>query len=204
MLSSTLHRQDRGLAAAYRDELLGKESGVCKGIGSSQHLFRPGFISNGPQGALLPVGTGIARQSQTVEMSSFRFSARALWARELLTRRLIWPRYFLFRRSSFAKTNSIPRRRLKTRTPRGRLLIVSAHSASRPFAPTVGISSICDEPAKPQSLGLAVGGDLRRSRSPPTASKLIRRAMTAVTTMRLNFSRRATSLRAPLSTARAR
>jgi 2-oxoisovalerate dehydrogenase E1 component len=44
------------------DELLGKESGVCKGIGSSQHLFRPGFISNGPQGALLPVGTGIARR----------------------------------------------------------------------------------------------------------------------------------------------
>jgi 2-oxoisovalerate dehydrogenase E1 component len=44
------------------DELLGKADGVCKGIGSSQHLFCPGFISNGPQGALLPVGGGIAQR----------------------------------------------------------------------------------------------------------------------------------------------
>lgn len=42
------------------DELLGLESGVCKGIGSSQHLFAKGFLSNGPQGALVPVATGIA------------------------------------------------------------------------------------------------------------------------------------------------
>lgn len=41
-------------------ELLGDESGVCKGIGSSQHLYVPGFLSNGTQGSLLPVGTGIA------------------------------------------------------------------------------------------------------------------------------------------------
>jgi 2-oxoisovalerate dehydrogenase E1 component len=44
------------------DELLGLETGVCKGIGSSQHLFAPGFLSNGPQGALLPVGTGMAHK----------------------------------------------------------------------------------------------------------------------------------------------
>jgi len=42
------------------DELMGLESGVCKGIGSSQHLYAPGFMSNGPQAALLPVATGIA------------------------------------------------------------------------------------------------------------------------------------------------
>ncbi len=42
------------------DELMGLESGVCKGIGSSQHLFAPGFLSNGPQAALVPVATGIA------------------------------------------------------------------------------------------------------------------------------------------------
>jgi len=42
------------------DELMGLESGVCRGIGSSQHLFANGFLSNGPQGALLPVGSGIA------------------------------------------------------------------------------------------------------------------------------------------------
>ena len=42
------------------DELMGLETGVCKGIGSSQHLFKQGFVSNGPQGALLPIGTGMA------------------------------------------------------------------------------------------------------------------------------------------------
>lgn len=42
------------------DELMGLESGVCKGIGSSQHLYAKGFLSNGIQGALMPVGTGIA------------------------------------------------------------------------------------------------------------------------------------------------
>jgi len=42
------------------DELMGLKSGVCKGIGSSQHLYSHGFLSNGPQAALVPVGTGIA------------------------------------------------------------------------------------------------------------------------------------------------
>ena len=43
------------------DELLGKYDGVSKGIGSSQHLYYKGFLSNGPQGNLLPVGTGISK-----------------------------------------------------------------------------------------------------------------------------------------------
>ncbi|MCA9262178.1 MAG: hypothetical protein KDA61_23330, partial [Planctomycetales bacterium] len=41
------------------DELLGLSTGVSKGIGSSQHLFKDNFISNGTQGSLLPVGSGI-------------------------------------------------------------------------------------------------------------------------------------------------
>jgi 2-oxoisovalerate dehydrogenase E1 component len=41
------------------DELMGLNSGVCKGIGSSQHLFAKGFLSNGPQASLVPVATGI-------------------------------------------------------------------------------------------------------------------------------------------------
>ncbi|MEM7100818.1 MAG: thiamine pyrophosphate-dependent enzyme [Pseudomonadota bacterium] len=45
---------------ALIDELMGLKSGVCQGVGSSQHLFAEGFLSNGPQGALLPVGAGIA------------------------------------------------------------------------------------------------------------------------------------------------
>ena len=44
------------------DELIGLDSGVCHGVGSSQHLFSSGFISNGPQGALIPVALGIAKQ----------------------------------------------------------------------------------------------------------------------------------------------
>ena len=39
------------------DELMGLQSGVSSGVGSSQHLFKSNFISNGTQGSLLPVGT---------------------------------------------------------------------------------------------------------------------------------------------------
>lgn len=42
------------------DELRGLDSGVCRGIGSSQHLYAQGFLSNGLQGAFVPVATGIA------------------------------------------------------------------------------------------------------------------------------------------------
>lgn len=42
------------------DELMGLKSGVCMGIGSSQHLYAEGFLSNGPQAALVPVACGIA------------------------------------------------------------------------------------------------------------------------------------------------
>ena len=42
------------------DELVGNADGVCAGIGSSQHLCAPNFISNGQQGGLLPVAAGIA------------------------------------------------------------------------------------------------------------------------------------------------
>jgi 2-oxoisovalerate dehydrogenase E1 component len=41
-------------------ELMGKESGVCGGIGGSQHLYSDRFFSNGPQGALTPVAVGAA------------------------------------------------------------------------------------------------------------------------------------------------
>ena len=46
------------------DELRGFKSGACMGIGSSQHLFHQGFLSNGPQASLIPVGSGIARHLQ--------------------------------------------------------------------------------------------------------------------------------------------
>ena len=42
------------------DEIVGNQDGVCAGIGSSQHLWAPNFISNGQQGGLLPVAAGVA------------------------------------------------------------------------------------------------------------------------------------------------
>ncbi len=41
-------------------ELMGKETGVCAGRGGSQHLCQDGFYSNGIQGGILPVSTGLA------------------------------------------------------------------------------------------------------------------------------------------------
>ncbi|MCX6208486.1 MAG: thiamine pyrophosphate-dependent enzyme [Bacteroidetes bacterium] len=46
----------RGLLA----ELLGKASGTSGGIGSSQHLCRSNFYSNGIQGGIVPVAAGYA------------------------------------------------------------------------------------------------------------------------------------------------
>ncbi len=40
-------------------ELMGKESGVCGGMGGSQHLYKNGFHSNGIQGGTVPVACGI-------------------------------------------------------------------------------------------------------------------------------------------------
>ena len=44
------------------DEILGKESGVCKGVGGSQHLFyKKIFYSNGILGGNLPMSVGLAK-----------------------------------------------------------------------------------------------------------------------------------------------
>jgi 2-oxoisovalerate dehydrogenase E1 component len=41
-------------------ELMGKASGVCGGIGSSQHLCGDNFYSNGIQGGIVPIAVGMA------------------------------------------------------------------------------------------------------------------------------------------------
>ncbi len=41
-------------------EVMGKKTGVCGGIGGSQHLCAPGFFSNGIQGGIVPVAAGLA------------------------------------------------------------------------------------------------------------------------------------------------
>jgi TPP-dependent pyruvate/acetoin dehydrogenase alpha subunit len=41
-------------------ELMGRATGVCAGRGGSQHLYWRNFYSNGVQGGILPVATGMA------------------------------------------------------------------------------------------------------------------------------------------------
>jgi 2-oxoisovalerate dehydrogenase E1 component len=41
-------------------EVMGRETGVCAGLGGSQHLCARGFFSNGVQGGIMPVSAGLA------------------------------------------------------------------------------------------------------------------------------------------------
>jgi 2-oxoisovalerate dehydrogenase E1 component len=41
-------------------ELMGRKNGVCAGIGSSQHLKKNNFYSNGIQGGIVPIAAGMA------------------------------------------------------------------------------------------------------------------------------------------------
>jgi pyruvate dehydrogenase E1 component alpha subunit len=41
-------------------EIMGREGGVCRGVGGSQHLYRPGYLSTGVQGESLPLAAGVA------------------------------------------------------------------------------------------------------------------------------------------------
>jgi len=41
-------------------ELMGREAGVCGGLGGSQHLCKDGFFTNGIQGGIVPVAAGLA------------------------------------------------------------------------------------------------------------------------------------------------
>ena len=41
-------------------ELMGKASGVCQGVGGSQHLHKANFYSNGIQGGMVPCAVGAA------------------------------------------------------------------------------------------------------------------------------------------------
>ena len=49
-----------GDAVGLVAELLGRRSGTCGGIGSSQHLKRGNFFSNGIQGGIVPIAAGMA------------------------------------------------------------------------------------------------------------------------------------------------
>ncbi len=46
-------------------EIMGKKAGCSGGIGGSQHLFNKNYLSNGVQGGMAPVATGIAFANKT-------------------------------------------------------------------------------------------------------------------------------------------
>ncbi len=48
-------------------ELMGRVTGVCGGRGGSQHLCKDGFFSNGIQGGIVPVSSGLAMAQQLKE-----------------------------------------------------------------------------------------------------------------------------------------
>lgn len=53
-----------GDANGLMAEIMGKDAGVCGGMGGSQHLCAPGFMSNGVQGGIVPTAAGIALARQ--------------------------------------------------------------------------------------------------------------------------------------------
>ena len=55
-------------------ELMGKKSGTCSGIGSSQHLFKGNFFSNGVQGGIVPIAAGMALAAKKKKQERHRLS----------------------------------------------------------------------------------------------------------------------------------
>lgn len=49
-----------GDPAGLLAEIMGREGGVCHGVGGSQHVLRDRYLSTGVQGESLPVATGVA------------------------------------------------------------------------------------------------------------------------------------------------
>jgi TPP-dependent pyruvate/acetoin dehydrogenase alpha subunit len=70
------HRGHGHYLARYDDasgllaEIMGREGAVCNGVGGSQHIRRPGYLSTGVQGESLPVATGIALHLQRSDPGS--------------------------------------------------------------------------------------------------------------------------------------
>ncbi|WP_034591757.1 thiamine pyrophosphate-dependent dehydrogenase E1 component subunit alpha [Hamadaea tsunoensis] len=64
------HRGHGHYLARYDDpagllaEIMGRAGGVCGGVGGSQHLWRPDYLSTGVQGQSVPVAAGVALHLQ--------------------------------------------------------------------------------------------------------------------------------------------
>ena len=74
-------------------EIMGRERGVCRGIGGSQHLAYRHFHSNGVQAGMTAIATGLAwaRRNATAAELSQRSSVMALLGQGLVYESLILP-----------------------------------------------------------------------------------------------------------------
>ncbi|MFI6321054.1 thiamine pyrophosphate-dependent dehydrogenase E1 component subunit alpha [Nonomuraea sp. NPDC050556] len=67
------HRGHGHYLARFRDchgllaEIMGRTGAVCGGVGGSQHLHRPGYLSTGVQGESLPLAAGAALHLKRTE-----------------------------------------------------------------------------------------------------------------------------------------
>lgn len=51
-------------------EIMGKKSGICKGLGGSQHIQKENFFTNGIQGGMLPIAAGASFAEKTKNTDS--------------------------------------------------------------------------------------------------------------------------------------
>ena len=69
----TNHRSHGHYLARFGDchgllaEIMGREGGVCRGVGGSQHIFRGRYLSTGVQGENVPVAVGAALSAKRSE-----------------------------------------------------------------------------------------------------------------------------------------
>jgi TPP-dependent pyruvate/acetoin dehydrogenase alpha subunit len=93
-------------------EVMGRATGTCGGKGGSQHLHRGNFYSNGVQGSIVPVSTGIALAEKekgtgavtTVFLGDGTMGQGAVY--ECLNRAALWslPLLFVVEDNSYAQT----------------------------------------------------------------------------------------------------
>lgn len=54
-------------------EIMGREGGICQGVGGSQHIYREQYLSTGVQGESLPVATGVALYLKRADKQGIAF-----------------------------------------------------------------------------------------------------------------------------------
>lgn len=69
-------------------EIMGKETGVCRGVGGSQHLHKDNFYTNGILGGTVAcaVGSALAEKKKEPALLALSFLAMAAWVKVSFTK----------------------------------------------------------------------------------------------------------------------